>query len=115
MLSKRWPNGWTRPETLHNVTNKYGWRVSFPISLWLGERTDIGFGTYIQAKYGVTIGDETQIGGHCLIYSYDSIGDRRGPVIIGRACKIGSFSLILPGAVIPDGTFIKAHSIVKPI
>ena len=113
-MSRRWPNGWFPAEIAHRQDTPYGWRCDHPENLKLGSETDIGYGTYIQSECGVTIGWGTQIGAHCAIYSVDTIGNRRGPVVIGRNCRIGSYTLILPGASIPDDTFIRAYSIVKP-
>ena len=90
----------------------YGWRCQNKDGLKLGKYTDIGFGTYLNAKFGIEIGDGTQIGSNVSIYSINTENDTNGPVKIGKDCLIGSFSLILPNSIIPDGSKIKAYSIV---
>jgi acetyltransferase-like isoleucine patch superfamily enzyme len=98
----------------HDIpTERYGWKCQYHENLKLGKLTDIGFGTYINAHYGVEIKDEVQIGSHCSIYSDNTENDTHGPVIIGENSLIGSFCLILPNAVIPPNSKIKAYSIVK--
>lgn len=104
---------WTMPDIRHLVPTKLGWCVSNPIGLKLGKFTDIGYGTYIQAEYGVEIGDNTQIGSHVSIYSKNTIDGTKGAVVIGKDVRIGSHALILPGVTIEDGAFIKAYQIVK--
>jgi len=91
----------------------YNWLCQHHSNLILGNNTDIGFGTYINAKFGVEIGENTQIGSHVSIYSENTENDTQGKVIIGKNCMIGSFCLILPNAVIPDGSKIKAYSVIK--
>ena len=91
----------------------YGWRCQNPKGLKLGNNVDIGCFTYMNAKFGIEIGDNVQIGSHCSIYSRNTENDTQGPVKVGKDCLIGSHSLILPNSVIPDGAKIKAYSIVK--
>ncbi len=113
MPQKRsWPNGWHRPTFDALCDTVYGWRCCYPDNLILGERTDVGYGSYVQAEEGVTIGEDTQIGGHCEIYSVDTEGGTRGKVCIGKDCLIGSRCTILPGSVIPDGSRIRIGSVV---
>jgi len=97
-----------------NGMTRYGWRCSYPDGLTLGRNTDIGCYSYLMAKEGITIGENTQIGSHCSIYSVNTENNTKGPVFIGKDCLIGSFCLILPGSVIPDGTKLRAYSIWKP-
>jgi len=67
----------------------------------------------MNAKYDIKIGDNVQIGSHCSIYSDNTENNTHGPVIIGENSLIGSFCLILPGAIIPPNSKIKAYSIIK--
>lgn len=106
---------WRRPKIKHLVPTRWGWVVSHPSGLKLGKNVDIGFGTFIMAKYGVEIGDNVQIGSHCAIYSYNTIGRTiKGKVIIENDAQIGSFSLIMPNTRIKRGVKIPAYSFVKP-
>ena len=62
----------------------------------LGKNVDIGIYTYINARHGVRIGDNVQIGSHCAIYSEDTERNINCEIIIGEEVKIGSHSVILP-------------------
>ena len=97
----------------HLKPTKWNWVVSYPENLTLGKNTDIGCFTYINAHYGITIGDNVQVGSHCSIYSHDTENNIKGKVIIGKNAKIGSHSLILPGSIIKKNSKIKAYSIIR--
>lgn len=90
----------------------YGWRCFYPENLKLGVFCDIGCFSLLNAKYGIEIGEETQIGSHCSIYSEDTENNKQGQIKIGKNCLIGSHTLILPNCTIPDNTKIPAYSIV---
>ena len=107
---------WNPPKFYKKIGNlyetKYGWAVSYPQGLGLGKNVDVGYGTYIQARYGVYIGVDAQIGGGCHIYSYNSINNVRGEIIIGENAKIGAHCILLPGTIIEPDELIPANSIV---
>ncbi|MCD6108941.1 MAG: hypothetical protein J7J89_05705, partial [Thermoplasmata archaeon] len=46
-------------------------------TLELGKYVDIGAFTYINARYGVEIEDNVQIGSHCSIYSHSTIDNKK--------------------------------------
>lgn len=82
-------------------------------------------GATIYARKGITIGDNTLIGGNVKIFDNDfhpievesrnlDIKEkiRTREVIIGKNCFIGCNSLILKGSKIGDGSVIGAGSIV---
>lgn len=104
---------WKRPKIKHNKLTKWNWMVGHPEGLTLGRNVDIGAFTYINARYGVHIWHDVQIGGGCHIYSHNTINNTKGKVYIHRGAKIGAHCIILPGAIIKAGEFIKAGSIVK--
>ena len=81
--------------------------------LKLGKMVDIGAFTYINAKYGVTIEDDVQIGSHCSIYSISTIDDKKGPVVLKKNCKIGSHSVIMPNVTIGRNSIIGAFTYVN--
>lgn len=81
--------------------------------LVLGKRTDIGAFTYINAKYGVEIEDEVQIGSHCSIYSVSTIDGKAGKVILKKNCKLGSHSVVMPGITIGENSVVGAFSFVN--
>lgn len=92
---------------------KYTWMVQHKDKLVLGIRTDIGAFTYINAKYGVKIGDEVQIGSHCSIYSVSTIDGKTGTVVLKSKCRVGSHSVIMPGVTIGENSIIGAFSFVN--
>ena len=96
-----------------NFSKPYGWRCQYPDGLKLGNNVDIGCFTYINARYGVFIGDNVKIGSHCSIYSHDTERSMTGKVVIGEGSLIGSHSLILPGVILEPYSKIKAMSIIK--
>jgi acetyltransferase-like isoleucine patch superfamily enzyme len=104
---------WIKPEIEDGKLTKYNWLVQHSNNLKLGDRTDIGAFTYINAKYGVTIEDNVQIGSHCSIYSQSTIDNKRGTVILKQNCKIGSHSTIMPNIIIGENSIIGAHSFVN--
>lgn len=104
---------WEAPEIEHGKLTRWNWMVQHPENLKLGVKTDIGAFTYINARYGVTLGDHVQIGSHCSIYSESTIDSKKGPVKIGRNARIGSHSLIMPGIEIGENAVIGAFSFVN--
>ena len=108
---------WKRPKFKHITGSlyktKYNWMVTCPENLALGKNTDIGIFTYINARYGVIIEDDVQIGSHVSIYSDDTERRISGMIIIKEGVLIGSHVTILPR----DQTFIidfnvKAGSVI---
>ena len=106
-------NDWQPPAIEHGKLTEYNWLVQNPDGLKLGYRSDIGTFTYINAKYGVTIEAEVQIGSHCSIYSVSTIDDKQAPVVLKKNARIGSHSTIMPGVTIGENAVIGAHSFVN--
>lgn len=104
---------WKKPKIEHNKLTRYNWLVQYPENLELGDKTDIGAFTYLNAKYGVIVEDYVEIGSHCSIYSWSTIDDKKGEVILKRNCKIGSHSIIMPGITIGEDSVIGAFSFVN--
>ena len=104
---------WKYPDIEDGKPTKYNWVVQNLDGLKLGFKTDIGAFSYINAKKGVTIEDEVQIGSHCSIYSISTIDNSAGEVVLKENCKIGSHSTILPGVTIGINSIIGAHSLVN--
>jgi acetyltransferase-like isoleucine patch superfamily enzyme len=104
---------WKPPLIREGKPTRYGWLVRHAGRFVLGRRTDIGAFTYIQAKNGVTIEDEVQVGSHCAIYSVSTIDGREGPVVLRRNCRIGSHCVIMPGVEIGENAVVGAFSFVK--
>ena len=113
-----WKDNWTAPDltppagkTL--VTTEYGWTVQHPEHLTLGKYVDIGYGTYINARFNVRIGDDVEIGGGCHIYSHSSIDDHAGMIVFEEGCMIGAHCVIFPGVTIGKGATVGAMSLVN--
>ena len=86
----------------------------------LGSRTIVLQMTYINPTKPVTIGDDTGIGGHCLIFTHGSwLNQLDGypvtyePVTIGKSVWLPWRVFVMPGATIGDGSVIGADSLVQ--
>ena len=106
-------NEWDYPEIEEGKLTKYNWMVQYKENFKLGSKTDIGAFTYINAKHGVIIEDNVEIGSHCSIYSVSTIDKKKGKVILKKNCKIGSHSVIMPGVTIGENSVIGAFSFVN--
>lgn len=104
---------WGPPAIQHGKLTEWNWMVQHPQNLELGRDTDIGAFTYINAKHGVVIEDEVQIGSHCSIYSVSTIDDKGAPVVLKRNCRVGSHSTVMPGVTIGENSIVGAHSFVN--
>ncbi|CAK8723802.1 Acetyltransferase (isoleucine patch superfamily) [Candidatus Electrothrix aarhusensis] len=103
---------WEYPEIKDGALTKFNWLVQNKAGLELGYRVDIGAFTYINARFGVIIEDNVQIGSHCSIYSVSTIDDKQGRIVLEKNCKIGSHSTIMPGVTIGKNAVVGAHSFV---
>ena len=97
----------------HNKLTQWNWVVGNPSKFKVGKNVDIGAFTYINARYGVIIEDDVQIGGGCHIYSHNTINNTKGKVILKKGCKIGAHTVILPRTTVKRGTLIRVGSILK--
>ena len=104
---------WKAPVIEEGVATQWHWVVQGVPGLQLGRRTDIGAFTYINARFGVEIGDEVQIGSHCAIYSLSTIDGKQGKVTIGAKACLGSHSVVMPGVSIGENSIIGAFSFVN--
>ncbi len=82
-------------------------------NLKMGKMVDVGAFTYINAKHGVVIGDNVQIGSHCSIYSVSTIDGKQGPVVLEENCRLGSHSVVMPNVRIGRNAIIGAFSFVN--
>jgi acetyltransferase-like isoleucine patch superfamily enzyme len=106
-------DNWKYPEMEEGKPTRYNWVVQNIDGLKLGYKTDIGAFTYINAKAGVTIEDDVQIGSHCSIYSISTIDGKEAPVVLKKNCRIGSHSVVLPGVTVGENTVVGAMSLVN--
>jgi len=110
-MEQRFEN-WEKPNIEEGKPTKWNWVVQGVKNLKLGNKTDIGTFTYINATEGVEIEDDVQIGSHCSIYSVSTIDNKKGKVTLKKNCKIGTHSVIMPGVVVGENSIIGAFSFV---
>ena len=103
---------WVYPEFGEDGMTRWNWLCQYHENLRLGKNTDIGAFTYINAKYGVEIQEDVQVGSHCAIYSWSTIDDKKGKVVIKRGASVGSHSVIMPGVTIGEQAVVGAFSFV---
>ena len=111
MSTHRFEN-WQYPQIEEGKPTKYNWVVQNKEGLELGFATDIGAFTYINAKYGVVIEENVQIGSRCSIYSVSTIDEKKGKVVLKKNAKIGSHTTVLPNVTIGENSIVGAHSLV---
>jgi len=104
---------WEKPIIKHGKLTKYNYIVQYPEKLKLGKNFDIGTFTYINSRYGVTIGNDVQIGSHCSIYSHSTIDNKHGRVVLKNNCKIGTHSTIMPNVIVGENSIVAAYSFVN--
>lgn len=112
MSQKRFKN-WKKPVIKDGKLTKWNWIVQGVSGLKLGRETDIGAFTYINAQGGVEIGDGVEIGGGCHIYSVSTIDGKKSKVVLGKNCRIGAHSVVLPGVTVGENTTVGACSLVN--
>lgn len=113
MLSDDRFKNWQTPEIEdRKLQPKYYFLVHHNDKLKLGEKTDIGAFTYINAKHGVVIEKNVQIGSHCSIYSESTIDNKKGKIIIKENAKLSTHSTVMPGVTIGKNSIIGAYSFV---
>lgn len=111
-MKSRFKN-WKPPKFKKNGMTKWNWMCHHQENLKLGKYVDIGAFTYINAKYGVEIENNVQIGSHCSIYSISTIDNKFGKVIIKKNAKIGTHSVIMPEITIGENAIVGAFSFVN--
>ena len=86
----------------------------------LGSRTIVLQMAFINPTMPVTIGDDTGIGGHCLIFTHgawlnvlDGYPVNYEPVTLGKSVWLPWRVFVMPGSTIGDGTVIGANSLVS--
>jgi len=106
-------DNWVPPKITDGELTIYNWVVQNKDGLRLGQHTDIGAFTYINAREGVTIEDLVQVGSHCSIYSVSTIDDKAAPVVLRRNSRVGSHSVVMPGVTIGENAVVGAMSFVN--
>src|SRR3989344_7711105 len=104
---------WIYPKFNKKGLTKWNWMCQNVDQLKLGKYTDIGAFTYINAKNGVEIQDNVEIGSHCSIYSVSTIDNKHEKVTLKKNCKIGSHSIVMPGVTVGQNSIVGAFSFVN--
>lgn len=112
IMSRRFKS-WKYPKFDKDGMTKWKWMCQHREGLKLGKNTDIGAFTYINAKHGVEIRENVQVGSHCSIYSHSTIDNKKGKVTIKKNVRIGSHSVLMPGVTIGENSIIGAFSFVN--
>ncbi len=104
---------WKRPEFDEMGNTKWNWMCQHHENLKLGNRVDIGAFTYLNAKNGIIIEDDVQVGSHCSIYSVSTIDGKEGRIMLKKNCRIGTHSVVMPGVTVGENSIIGAFSFVN--
>ncbi len=93
-------------------------------SIYIGDRCYIGPSVHIQAKGGVSIGNDTMIAGYTAIYASNHItsdlvlpfkeqGETFKGIAIGNNCWVGTNVAVLDGSEIGNNSIVGANATVK--
>ena len=97
----------------------HGFQVRSARKLKIGARSSIGDGAILDARGGLTMGEDVNISTQVMIWTAQhdwqssDFAYEEAPVSIGNRAWIGPRSVILPGAVIGEGAVVAAGSIVR--
>ena len=83
MIEKRFKK-WSHPKFDKKNLTRWNWMCQHHQNLKLGKNVDIGAFTYINAKYGVTMHDNVQIGSHCSIYTMSTIDNKKDRLFLKK-------------------------------
>lgn len=111
-MKNRFKN-WKPPKFDKNGMTKWNWKCQHYEKLKIGKYVDVGIFSYINAEYGVELGDYVQIGSHCSLYSVSTIDSKKGRILIKRNARIGTHSVVMPGVTIGKNAIVGAFSFVN--
>ena len=104
---------WRRPKIIHGKLTEYNWVVLHPEHLDLADYVDIGAFTILDARSGIVVEKDVQIGSHCAIYSESTIDGKNGKTVLKENCRLGSHCTVMPGVTIGRNAIVGAHSFVN--
>lgn len=101
-------------------SSSFHWRAAFfsPQNLSIGTNSIIGNDAFLDARRGITIGNNVNIGGHVQIFTLEhdpqdsEFGIKGGPVVIGDRSYVATRATILPGVRIGEGAVVAAGAVV---
>lgn len=107
-------DGWAYPNEMYAKIREhsYGWRCFHTENLKLGKGCDIAHGCLLQAKYGIELGENVELGPFVYLCSWSTIDDKKGKVIIKDGTKIGVHSTVMPNITIGENTVVGAYSFI---
>ncbi len=111
-MKKRFKN-WKPPRFDRNDMTKWHWKCQNHKNLKMGKGVDVGAFTYLNAKHGVELEDDVQIGSHCSLYSISTIDNKKGKILIKKNAKLGTHSVVMPGVTVGENSIIGAFSFVN--
>jgi acetyltransferase-like isoleucine patch superfamily enzyme len=97
--------------------------IEYPNGLSIGRNVGLNTGCWINARGGVTLGDDVILGPYCVIHSANhrvgrldipirNQGYDEAPVYIGNNVWLGAQVIVLPGVTIGDNAVIGAGAVV---
>lgn len=97
--------------------------VNGPENLSIGRSSSVARGSTLDARGGLTIGDDSMIGFECVLVSHTHESARldvpmraqgmySAPIHVGDDVWIGARSIVLPGVTVGDGAIVGAGSVV---
>lgn len=95
-----------------------GFEVRRPRHLSIGDSSVIGHGALLDARCGLTIGDNVNLSNEVMIwtlhhdYNDSGFAQTGAPVTIGNYAWICSRAVILPGVIIGEGAVVAAGAVV---
>jgi len=104
---------WKPPVFDKKGMTKWNWMCTYKKGLKLEKFTDVGAFTYINARYGVEIHENAQIGAHCALYSHSTIDNKKGKITIKKNARLGAHSIVMPGVTIGENAVVGAFSFVN--
>lgn len=110
--SKRF-SSWKRPSLEHGRLNEYNWLVLYPEGLQLADYVDVGAFCLLQARSGIVVEKDVQLGSHCAVYSESTIDGKKGKIFLKENSRIGSHCTIMPGVTVGRNSVVGANSFVN--
>jgi maltose O-acetyltransferase len=86
--------------------------------LSIGRNSIIGNDAFLDAREGIEIGNNVNMGGHVQVFTLEhdpqarDFGIKGGPVIIRDYAYIATRTIILPGVTIGEGAVVAAGAVV---
>jgi acetyltransferase-like isoleucine patch superfamily enzyme len=112
--SKNWRGKtWKKPKIKDKKLTRWNWLVQYAENFEMGYGVDISSFCVINAKHGVKLEDNVQIGPHCAILSASTIDNKKGCVVMKKGSCLGTHSTIMPGVTIGENSIVGAYSFVN--